>query len=496
VNSLKGKLVKGSFWTSLQRFSAILFNFLKLTILTHFLPPAEFGIFAVALLSFDILDYFSSAGFVQALIQKKGDISGYLNSVWTFRILRSVLVAALLFAVAPLAANFFHSPEAVMVVRAISIVYVVRALVNIADIYLQKNLDFKTNFFYLLGGNVIDFVLAIVFASILRNYWALFIGYIARAVFKCFLSYVIFKYRPRFELEIHKIKELFHFGKWILVSSVITVLAMYLDNILVGKLIGITALGLYQVAFKFSHTGSGELTVILGQVYFPYFSAIQDNKGESEKAYLSMVKLNVIVMSFLVTGMVCLAPSFTLLFLDWKWHSIIGILQILAMASFFNSIVASANPYFKGKGTPVLMFVTQAVKVTALVVFIFLLSPKMGVKGVAYSVLIAELLSFTAWFFILNRMIKGFFLKLVSIVIAPGIASVIMALTISLFWLVPGIEFIHLNLLQFLISGLTGSAVFVLLLVLYIRLFPAYGAGISFKKLLAAVTGGKTPEAR
>lgn len=491
MNSLNVKLVKGGIWVGLQRLSTVFFNFLKLTILTHFLPPSQFGIFGVALLAFDILDYFSSTGFSQALIQKKGDVSGYLNSVWTFRILRSLVVSLILILMAPLAAKFFNSPEAVMVIRAISVVYLIRAFVNIAEIYLHKNLDFKTNFFYLLGGNVADFIFAIVFAMILGNYWALFIGYVSRAVIRCTLSFVIFKLRPAFRLDLKQIRELFHFGKWILASSVIMVLAMYLDNILVGKLIGIAALGLYQVAFKFAHTGSGELSVVLGQVYFPYFSSIQDRSDEREKAYLRLVKINVIIMSLLVTGMVCLAPSFTLLFLDPKWHSIIGVLQILAMASFFNSVISTANPYFKGKGNPELVMVTQLIKVAVMSVLIFILSGSMGVKGIAYSVLFAELVTFGVWFVLIFREIPGFFGKLFQIMAPPALASVVMAGVISLFWIIPGIKFIHLSLGQFLAGGLTGTAVFAGLLYLYILVFPAYREGITWESWKLLLSGNR-----
>ena len=52
----------------------MLFNFVKLTVLTHFLSPTEFGIFGVALITLEVLSYFSSIGFSDAIIYKKGDV--------------------------------------------------------------------------------------------------------------------------------------------------------------------------------------------------------------------------------------------------------------------------------------------------------------------------------------------------------------------------------------------------------------------------------------
>ncbi len=58
-----------------------------------------------------------------------------------------------------------------------------------------------------------------------------------------------------------------------------------------------------------------------------------------------------------------------------------------------------------------------------------------------------------------------------------------MAGSISMFWIIPGIEFMDLSLTQFLCSGFLGSAVFILFMNLYIKLFPGYGVGIKINEL-------------
>lgn len=483
MSKIKEKLVKGGFWMSMQRMSVMFFNFVKLTVLTHFLSPTEFGIFGVALIALDILDYLTHTGFGQALIQKKGNVEPYLNSVWTFRLIRSFAISILLFSAAPLAGDFFDSSESILVIRAVSFIYIIRAFANIADIYLLKDLNFKTYFFYNLGGNFIDFALAIIFAILLRNYWALFIGYISRSIFRCAISYILFEFRPKFKLEIEKIKELFQFGKWILVSAIITLLAMYLDKVLVGKLVGITALGLYQVAFRFAHTGTSELRNILGQIYFPYFSVLQDQKEEAKKSYVNLLHAVVIISLMITTGVLCLSPAFTILFMDEKWVSIIPIIQLLSVAAFIGILVSSGNPFFTGLGRPKLMVFLQFIKVISLAIFIFIFGTEMGVKGIAISVTLANTVSLIGWLVVLKLFIKGFILKFLKIVFPPILASVLMAATISLFWLIPSIEQAQLNFIQFFAGGISGTLIFILFMALIFKLFPSYGQGISFKKL-------------
>ena len=483
MDGLKQKLVRGVGWMTLQRLSVFLFNFIKLTVVTHFLSPTEFGIFGVALIALEIIFYFASSGFRQALIQKSGDVSSYLNSVWTFRIGRSILSGSLLFLLAPLAARFFKVPDAIPVIRAISIVLVIRAFVNIADVYLQKNLDFKRNFFYMIGGNAIDLIFSIAFSILLRNFWALYIGYTAGAVFRCGFSYVMFSYRPKFEFEFDKIKQLFKFSKWVFASSTIVVLLMYLDNIFVGKLVGITALGLYHVAFRFSRSGTGEINNILGQIYFPYFSAIQEEKEKSKSAYHTLLKLNALLTFYIVSGIICLSPAFTKLFLNEKWISIIPIIQILAFASVIDSVISSSNPFLKGMGKPKFVFFIQLIHVLALVAFILFFAKK-GVKGIALSVVLSGIVAFISWLIIMTRLIPGFLIRFLTDVLPPLGASVFMILTLSLFWVIPGISSTDLNLFRFVLSGMCGTLSFLGIIYIYTKIVPNYGKDIPLKDMV------------
>ena len=58
--------------------------------------------------------------------------------------------------------------------------------------------------------------------------------------------------RPRFVLDKECVHSLLHFGKWILVGTVLTFLATQSDRLILGKLISLEALGVYGVAFALS----------------------------------------------------------------------------------------------------------------------------------------------------------------------------------------------------------------------------------------------------
>jgi len=87
---------------------------------------------------------------------------------------------------------------------------------NIGVIYFYKELEFNKQFIYQFSATLADFIVAISAVLILRNIWALVLGMLAGRIVGCLVSYLVHPYRPRLNLDIEKIKELFGFGKWIM----------------------------------------------------------------------------------------------------------------------------------------------------------------------------------------------------------------------------------------------------------------------------------------
>jgi len=273
----------------------------------------------IALLIMSTLDIFSQTGFQSALIQKKKDIKSYLDSAWTILILRGFILFAILFFIAPYAATFFNAPEAKHIIQVIGFSILFQAFTNIGVIYFQKELEFNKEFIYQFAGILADFIVAISAVLILKNVWALVFGLLAGNAAKCFVSYLIHPYKPHLSLSWDKVKELFNFGKWIFGSSILIFLITQGDDIFVGKLLGATALGFYQMAYRISNMPATEITHVISQVTFPPYSKLQDNLPKLREAYLKVLQLTAF-LSFSIAGLIfILAPDFTKIFLGEKW---------------------------------------------------------------------------------------------------------------------------------------------------------------------------------
>ena len=350
--TLTQKVLKGSFWLFAIRIVERVFGFIRLIIIARVLAPNDFGLMGIALLMLSLVETFTQTGFQKALIQKKDNVDDYLDTAWTLLVIRSLILFAALMFIAPYAAEFFGTPQSKPLIQIIGFVIIMKGFASISPILFQKEMEFNKQFIYQLSGTLVDFVVSISAVLILKNVWGLVYGLIASEFVRFLLSYFMHPYRPSFYLDLSKAKELFNFGKWIFVSSIIIYLGTQGDSMFVGKLLGVSALGFYQMASKISNMIITEITRVISQVTFPAYAKIQGDLLKLKDAYIKVLQLTAF-LSFPMAGLlIVFALDFTNLFMGEKWIPMVPSLQVLSLAALGRSIMATTSPIFHATGKP------------------------------------------------------------------------------------------------------------------------------------------------
>ncbi|MHA1334053.1 MAG: oligosaccharide flippase family protein, partial [Candidatus Odinarchaeia archaeon] len=267
--SISKKAAVSGVWAFTVRILSRAAYFIQLLVLAALLSPDDFGLMGIALLSISALETLTLTGFNEAIIQRKEYDEDHLNSAWAISIIRGIILSVTLIALSPLIAGFFGDPAISSILIVVSSIFLFTGLNNVGVIFFRKELEFKQQFLFQSSGIIADVICSIVAAFILRNVWALIIGLLAKNIVMLLVSYKIHPYRPKLKLNLSKAKELFSFGKWFLISTVIVFLLTQGDDILVGKLLGIAALGLYQMAYNLSNIPATEITHVVSEVTFP-----------------------------------------------------------------------------------------------------------------------------------------------------------------------------------------------------------------------------------
>lgn len=383
------RAVSGGFWVFSTRFTAQAFSLARLVILARFLDSYDFGLMGIALLTMTSIDTFSQTGFQHALIQKKGDIKDYLDAAWTFLVLRGVAITLIIFAVAPFAADLFGAPEAMLIIGVTGLSMLLISFTNIGVIYFQKDLDFKKYFIYMVGGTITDFAVAIGAVLVIGSVWALVFGLLAGHLVRMLTSYTIHQYRPKWNLDFRKARELFDFGKWILGSTILLFLVTRVDSIVVGVLVSVAALGFYQMAYNLANAPTAVVANVVSQVTFPAYAKLQENMRMLRSAYLRVLKATSYFSVCVACFIVVLAENFTVLFMGENWLPMVPIMQILVIAGTIRSVAATTWPVFNAIGKPRIDTSWQALRLCVLAISIPPLIYFWEANGAALAVLIS-----------------------------------------------------------------------------------------------------------
>ena len=428
--SLSKKVVRGGMWVFALRFTNRSLGFIRTIILARLLAPEDFGLLGIAMLAIATLETFSQTGFQAALIQKKDNVESYLDTAWTVSAVRGVLLFFILFFSAPMVASFFNSPQATVVIKVIAVSTLLSGFRNIGIIFFQKDLEFNKQFSYELSATLVDLTIAITLAFILRNVWALVWGGLAANFVRVFMSYIFHPYRPRVRLDKGEFKELFGFGKWVVGSGILVFLVTQGDDIFVGKMLGVTALGFYQMAYLISNLPATEITHVISQVTFPAYSKMQNDIPKLREAYLKVLQITAF-LSFPIAGLIfVLAPDFTKIFLGEKWMPMVPAMQILVLAGLVRSIAATTGHVFYAVKRVRIDTILQLVRFVILALLIYPFTVKWGLLGAAIVVLLSIFISNIGFSFMVIKITKCSIVDFTKTIIFPLINTIMVGLVI------------------------------------------------------------------
>ena len=392
--SLSQKVVRGGLWAFSLRVLSQALGFIRTIVLARLLVPADFGLLGIALLCLTISQTFTQTGFQVALIQKKDVNKAYLNAAWTATAIRGILLSIILFCSAPLIAGILGTAnEVVLIIRAISVLALLDGFRNIQTIFFQKNFEFRRYFTYELSATLSEISVTVVMAVIWQNIWALVCGAITSSLVRLIMSYVVYPERPRIEFDKEKLGELFSYGKWAVGSGILVFLVTQGDDLFVGKFLGITALGIYQIAFRISNLPATEIAYAISQVSFPAYARLQDDMAALAEAYLRVLHFTAFISAPLAGGIILFAADFTHLFLGQKWLPIVPIMQILALAGLIRSLSATSSNLFYAVGQPKIDTTLLVIRIMVLIGIIYPLTLYYEMVGVAAAVFISLVVS-------------------------------------------------------------------------------------------------------
>lgn len=383
-------MIKGLGWAGALRVVGKLLTFVKLIILARVLSPTAFGQFGAAVLALSFFETLTETGINHVLIYSDRKTEELLDSAWIVSIVRGVAISILIALSAYPLSWYFHDPMLVPLVLLIAVVPLVRGFVNPMVVTLVKELEFRREFLFRGAGAIVDLVVAVAVGVITRSSMAFAAALLLSAVTDLGLSFALFSVRPRLRFVRTYLAEIVGYGKWVTVSGIATWVASELDDFVVARLYGISALGTYQNGYKVATLPVTEISGTVNAVAFPVMSKVKADRDQLKRVFFGSAAATNILGIVLAAAIWFFPDMIVRTVLGPGWDDAIPIIRILALFGALRTLESSVQPLFLSTGRPQIASVGNALKVATLVVGLLVFANR-GVTGVAFAALLSVL---------------------------------------------------------------------------------------------------------
>lgn len=382
------------FWTASSNGLNAVLKVVVLIVLARLLSPAEFGIVSAALIVIGFSAIFSQLGLGPALVQRTQLEPRHISTAFAASVIIGLLLAGVLWVTAPAVARFFHMENSVEVLRALAWIFPIKGLSGVAECLVQRELKFR----WLATRDVLSYGLGYGLVGIVLawNGWGVWSLVVAQMTQTVLNTAILLSVRPPALRPLPSRRafvELMNFGAGFTAARVANFMANQGDNLVVGRVLGPQALGIYTRAYQLMAVPTTLFGDVLDRVLFPTMAKVQNDPPRLAGAYLQAVASIALVMLPIGVVMTVLAPEVVVTLLGPKWVEVIPPFQVFAIGLLFRTSYKMSDSISRATGAVYRRAWRQAIYASLVFVGAWVGS-RWGVTGVSIGVLASLLINF------------------------------------------------------------------------------------------------------
>jgi O-antigen/teichoic acid export membrane protein len=397
TGALSNRIGKAVGWSTVSFASNNGLRLVSNLILTRLLSPEIFGLMALAQVFMGGITMLSDVGVRASVIRSdRGDDTAFLQTAWSVQIIRNAIVAALCCMIAWPVSYAYGQPILFPLICVLSISSVISGFRSISIARSNRKLMIKGLAILAITTRVATLVVTVFMAWQLQSVWALAIGATAGALIQACLSHLMLpKFEHRFKFEPSALREIFKFGRWILLATLFTFLGARGQQAMFGIIVPVEIIGLIAVATLLANIPSEFFKKLLNTVMFPSFSEIMRERPQDLPRALRKVRLATIGLAFpLLFAVSLLAQPIIDLLYDDRYASAGVMLALLALNGTVPILSTTYQQLLLAEGRSDLHALLMFIWATCTTLGIFLGFPLYGLIGSIVGVGIATSIMF------------------------------------------------------------------------------------------------------
>jgi lipopolysaccharide exporter len=355
-------------------------------VLAHILGPGPFGLVAVAFVVMGPGMLLVEAGAGAALIQRGTLTAEAVASAFTWQLLSGLVLSGLCVVLAPVMASALQAPAATPVLRAMAPAYLLQSVGLVSAALLKRSLRHRDVLIATTATYVVSFgLIALPLAAAGAGVWALVVAQLTQATGSSAALLLLCRHSWRLRAPWAD-RELLRFSNQVLRVNGLNWVIENGDNLLVGRLFGSIALGLYGRAYSTVRLPADATLTALQAVTFAGHSRVKDLATARRGYVASLNAVSLIALPLFATTAVC-GPAVIIAVYGQAWAGAGRMVAPLSIAMAFHCLVAVSGPVLWARDRVRKEYVAQVVSLAVLVGALGVLSADL--VQVAWAVTIA-----------------------------------------------------------------------------------------------------------
>lgn len=347
-------------WSFIGSAGLTLLQFLQMLVFARLAGPAAAGDYALAAAFMGFLTPLAEAGLSQAVVQAEAVDPRQLATLAWLNLAVAVLALGVVTWVSPWIAGWYGRPDLAGLLPLMGLALLAMPFGASPAGMLVRAFRFAAVARIEMAAATAGFLVLAVLAACGWGAWAMATGFLVRQTALALANLWAMQAHTKIDwwrpASLRSVGTLVRFGSYDLAARWADFLANYLDKLIVGKWLGATALGYYQLAFSLLVLPTARLGYLFTRVSYPVFARLRGSALAME-AFFQRTAMDLTGLLYPVyLGMLLFAGEIIRVLYGPAWLPAVPLLQAFAIAGWVRTLNAVFPPLTKGIGHPQWLF--------------------------------------------------------------------------------------------------------------------------------------------
>lgn len=398
----------GTSWATISTIVVSAVQIFRIAILTRFLDKADFGIVAIVSFVLGMTYVFSDLGFSVAIVHKKKISNNEFSCVFWMQMLLYVLIFIILSISSPFIASFYNQPDLIKLIPIALLDLIFQGIGKSYDAVLLKSMKFKIIAIRNIVASLLSILVAIWMAYAGCGIYSMIVSTLFFSAFNNIWNYIAGQkeYKIKLHFSFSETKPFFAIGIYKTGTQIFDYFSSKLDVLIIGKLLGIEELGVYNLAKELVFKMISIVQSIVSKVALPIYAKNQDDLNTLRRYYCKLLSL-VSYINLPICCATCVFSSVVVTILYGKNFIDCAIyVSLFSYVAMINSVGGQEGSLVSALGRTKLDFQWTVIRIVLSIVLISVAS-FLSLQMVIFAQIIISIIGFFyVWRYILYDLIK------------------------------------------------------------------------------------------